>query len=481
MRASYESRESSHSVLPPPTIFPTLASSASFESAEQLAVRSSPARRGARQSGASGPCVPASARVCLTRRPGALTLPLGFCADNPKWSRAVQSASVRPERSSASRPGLARLSLIANALLLLLLLRRGGTREAHLRSELLQASELVQASSAQVESARAALQEAQRALLVPRPSSLNGSAARPWLLVGVTTFPRPGGVSYLNATLSSLMDELPDSLGDPLGPANVQVLVMNGAGEGAHPGFEAARAAFAQGKGGAYVRFRELPAPCVDPTPDAAPVDDLNNPQNVPGQEVRAQSCHLASLLEASSALSQHYLFLEDDFETCGHALRTVHYALNKASLRAPDWLALRFSYGMNGIVLRSSDLPSLAAYLRKHLTRLPPDLLWREWAIAGGESMRTAKPARRLYTYRQNVWAHTGVVSTFAVRPLRRAWPACYAPMAAVWSLVAREQFDGAHCAQEDISPCGQLLHAQRDWATRLPLFGVAEDGTEP
>ena len=42
-------------------------------------------------------------------------------------------------------------------------------------------------------------------------------------------------------------------------------------------------------------------------------------------------------------------------------------YALRKlnAQPKQSNWLALRVSYGMNGILLRSQDLPLLAGYLR--------------------------------------------------------------------------------------------------------------------
>lgn len=35
--------------------------------------------------------------------------------------------------------------------------------------------------------------------------------------------------------------------------------------------------------------------------------------------------------------------------------LRALHYALAKAHALQPQWLALRLSYGMNGVLLRAS------------------------------------------------------------------------------------------------------------------------------
>ena len=328
---------------------------------------------------------------------------------------------------------------------------------------------------------------------------------RPWLLIGINTVPRPGHVSYLNRTLSSLLDELPDAVTDPLGPSAVQVVVMNMA-PGTHDAYEDAKVVFSGAqnvKAGRYITFMDRPGVYVDPAPHAPVVDDLNNPRNIPGPQVRRQTCDVATLLEwaagsadgdgtavpSPSPRAEHFMFIEDDFDTCGHAVRVLQYAVQKLNLRAPNWLALRVSYGMNGILLRAGpDAAALAAYLRRHAARLPPDLLWREWALGGGSAgLRQTQPhstARRLqYIYRQNLFAHTGDVSSFSVRPSRRAWPECYAPMASVWSLHKREQFDAERCGEEDLSPCDSqaLVDVNEDWATRLPLFGVADDGTPP
>jgi hypothetical protein len=327
---------------------------------------------------------------------------------------------------------------------------------------------------------------------VVRAASANGTSAdassSAWLVIGIPTVPRRGGVDYLSDTLVSLLAELPDEgVSDPLGVGAVVVVVMSMAPPGTHAAFEAARTRFgATPKGAAYISFEDSPGGCEDPAPDAPPVDDLNNPKNFPGPEVRRQTCHLASLLDAASPRGAHYLFMEDDFATCGHALRALQYASQKATHRAPSWLALRVSYGMNGILMKAPDVAPLTAYLRAHIARLPPDLLWREWAASGGVfSARGTRvrgaPRRPLLVYRQNLLSHTGTVSSFAVRPARRAWPGCYASMASVWSLAKKELFDALRCAHEDISPCGVLAESERDWATRLPLFGVADDGTPP
>jgi len=75
--------------------------------------------------------------------------------------------------------------------------------------------------------------------------------------------------------------------------------------------------------------------------------------------------------------------------------LRAVQYVLLKANT-LPDlqqWLGIRVSYGMNGVVLRSADIPLFVTTLRANVTRKPPDLIWQAWA-AGKHRPRVRRGA---------------------------------------------------------------------------------------
>ena len=50
----------------------------------------------------------------------------------------------------------------------------------------------------------------------------------------------------------------------------------------------------------------------------------------------------------------------------CPFALRAVQYAVAKANAlpHLASWLAVRVSYGMNGILVRDADLAAIAAFL---------------------------------------------------------------------------------------------------------------------
>jgi len=262
-------------------------------------------------------------------------------------------------------------------------------------------------------------------------------------------------MDYLGETLSSLLDQLPSDPSDPLSN-KVKAVVMNNK-PGEHKVYEDRRRFYENGEGGVkaqhYLRFMNNPGTVPDPAPHLPDPNDLNNPTNRPGREVRKQTCDLISLMELAANTSEYYMFMEDDFHVCPHFLRATHYVIEKANLVKPNWLGIRVSYGMNGIIMRSSDLRLLASYLREHTARLPPDLLWQEWV---GKAPKIPEIAgRQLLVYKHNILDHIGTVSSFKIRPNRPKWPGCYESMASVWSLIRIEQFDQYKCPNDDLSPC--------------------------
>ena len=67
----------------------------------------------------------------------------------------------------------------------------------------------------------------------------------------------------------------------------------------------------------------------------------------------------------------------------CPYALRALQYVVRKANTvpALQQWLGIRASYGMNGVLLRAADVSSFVAVLRRGVTRKPPDILWQRWA----------------------------------------------------------------------------------------------------
>ena len=52
--------------------------------------------------------------------------------------------------------------------------------------------------------------------------------------------------------------------------------------------------------------------------------------------QVRRQSRAVTTMLRVSEGLAEHFLFMEDDFLLCPHALRTLVYIIDKAHAYFP-------------------------------------------------------------------------------------------------------------------------------------------------
>lgn len=305
------------------------------------------------------------------------------------------------------------------------------------------------------------------------------STSLAWLAIGIPTIPRHNDTDYLTSTLEYLLSELPSDSKDPLFD-KVRVIVMNNS-PGQHLVYAKVQNRVIQGshdpndifaqKAALYVEFVDNPGSVEDPTREDKPEpDDFDNPTNIPGSQVRRQTCDLIELMEMAQPVAHYYLFMEDDFRMCPHTMRLLPYILAKlnAMPSVQKWLGLRISYGMNGILLRSEDLKSFATYMRTRIQLLPPDLIWPEWF--SGHGPRTMANRRRpIAAYRYNLLEHIGTVSSFKVRVVRPAFPKCYESMADVWSLARAERFQEKKCPNSDLSPCTMSADAD-DWM-HVPL----------
>jgi len=266
--------------------------------------------------------------------------------------------------------------------------------------------------------------------------------------------------------VDTLAEELPATPSDPFA-SQVEVWVMNnggGAGDpaGMHEVFVENKARLERHRKGRYFHFVDNPHNVKDPTdPNIPDPDDDNNPTNRPGRYVRQQTCDVIALIRTVAPRARYFMFMEDDFETCTNAIHAVHYAVLKAERYSPQWLALRVSYGLNGIVMKSADALKFADFLWQHVSRLPPDLLYAEFRqqLQGG---------RPLMAYRFNLFNHIGSVSSLP-RPNRPAFPKCGEELVNVWSLSGEESFDIGACSADDISPCPHQagVPALIDWRT--------------
>eukprot|EP00887_Chlorella_sp_A99_P003012 scaffold9.g3012.t1 len=283
-----------------------------------------------------------------------------------------------------------------------------------------------------------------------------GEVAKPWLTIGIPTVPRGegaavGATGYLTRTLETLLDELPS---DP------QVLVMNNAAPGqAHPEFEALARRAAAGPPGdawaakarAFLTFLHNPGTVTDPAPELPDPDDLHNPGDRPGRQVRKQTCDLIALMRHAAPLSRYYMFMEDDFESCRYSLRAAAYAVTKASSQphTANWAALRLSYGLNGVVVHAADLPALADFLWRVLLAGRPcaieaALLSRTWPTGAGMGV---------------LGAVGPCVTDRRLRCLDAVLRSSENSTCSAWSLQISERFQQRCAHVSDLSPCASPL----------------------
>ena len=238
-----------------------------------------------------------------------------------------------------------------------------------------------------------------------------------WLRVAIFSVWREHA-DYLSPTLDSIVDALPAS--SPLASTVDIVVVNNQDPPEAHTGVQRAREHF-----GGRVRIVNKQPP--DP-PLKCPRRGKLKPQ------VQRQTCDLVAAIRAIDSLKptpRYVMLMEDDWLLCPNGMIALQYFIDKArrdpaiprsrrelesardpvprcpsatpshrhaprqaSRYDPDWIALRVSYGFNGVIVRHADLPSIGEHLASGYERRPPDHLLYEWFSGERPETRRA-PAR--------------------------------------------------------------------------------------
>jgi hypothetical protein len=274
---------------------------------------------------------------------------------------------------------------------------------------------------------------------------------RPWLAIGIPTIGRRNQEDYLLHSLAALVDQLPSDPSD-LFYGNILIVVVN-----------------LQPNPLDHVRYQEAKALYSDPShpksvyfefhdnagPDSNPLPNRNDPgtPNHPGALVRKQTRDLVKVMNLSMNKSSYYLFLEDDMVLCSSGYITLSYLINKASRYHPHWLAIRLSYGMNGILMNSHDLLAFGSYLIKHQARRPPDHLVVEWYAGETPESHSYKGTRANIGFRYNLFHHLGTVSTLR-KSSSPKYLTCYEELVEP-TVFAVEAFNPDDCPEDDIWPC--------------------------
>ncbi|GMH55712.1 hypothetical protein TL16_g03942 [Triparma laevis f. inornata] len=271
--------------------------------------------------------------------------------------------------------------------------------------------------------------------------------AKKWLTVGMPTVPRKE--NHLGQTIDSWLKQLPLHEKDPLYD-DVLLVVMNVHG-GGHEWFEKAEEKYGGGRHekSRYIKFIVLEKALEDPTHGRQDQGDANHP----GSRVRKQTRDISSVLSHSSGLSDFYFFTEDDMLLCPNALQAIQYMMNKAERYKPNFMSIRASYGMNGIVIRDEDVQGFSEYLVQHQERRPPDHLVVEWFAGETPQSALVKSSRAHFAFRYNILHHLGIVSTLR-NAKSKSFPKCFEELGEP-TLFEVEAFDFRRCGNDDIWPC--------------------------
>jgi hypothetical protein len=324
-----------------------------------------------------------------------------------------------------------------------------------------------------------------------------GAASSGWLLIGMPSVPRRNDVDYLKMTLSRLADDLPRHDADALLGA-VHVVVVNNR-PGAHRVFEDARrrfelvgdSAFEFADGGGYERWPRA-------------YDELMRGANErkrrgytrPSPMQQAQTRDVISMLqlvhERYADRYRYFMFMEDDFLVCPHALLALQYAMRKAAANVAggdgDWTGMRCSFGLNGVVVRMRDLRFLIDYMADGLEVRPPDHLVTEWLAKETPAAAAYFGERRtIAAFKYNLFHHIGRVSSLRKNE-SPAYPECYEQLGPP-TLFDVESWTKKKCPNDDVFPCEpgnkRRLHAPPDglmpWEQLYKSTRCADDKMAP
>ena len=145
----------------------------------------------------------------------------------------------------------------------------------------------------------------------------------------------------------------------------------------------------------------------------------------------------------------------------CPHGFDVIQYLLRKSTKYHPGWLAIRASYGMNGIFMPDDDILVFADYLEKQQTRRPPDHLVVEWFAGETVDSKAHRGQRANIGYRYNIFDHIGTVST--LRNFTSDWYLrCYDELVEP-TVFEVEAFNKDQCPYDDIWPCNSVFASVR------------------
>lgn len=306
-----------------------------------------------------------------------------------------------------------------------------------------------------------------------------------WLVIGIPTISRANNEDYLLRSLATLAAQLPSSESDLMyGQVLMVVVNMQAAGSGRHIRYEEAKILYSSvtNRKSIYFEFLDNGSDMngnsndllSDPVEGATAENDRGT-ANKPGFRVRKQTRNIVSVMRKCEGKGKYYLFLEDDMQFCPSGLLAIQYLLAKSSRYHPNWLAIRASYGMNGIFLHSKDVNPFGSYLISHQARRPPDHLVVEWFAGESPESKLYRGERANIGFRYNLFDHIGAVSTLRSE-VSAVYPACYDELLEP-TVFKVEAFSVHDCPHDDIWPC--VVDPDPDSSAQIPSERLMTDST--
>lgn len=278
-----------------------------------------------------------------------------------------------------------------------------------------------------------------------------------WLVIGIPTVSRKNNEQYLLQTLDSIASQLPLDNSDLLYHKILIVVCnmqINNDASVSHIIYQMAKEKYENSPLNPYFKFVSMQKDEIlpDPVIGATSSNDRGSP-NKPGFLVRRQTRNIAYVIEKALNIADYYLFLEDDMQFCPQSLLSFQYLISKANEYHQNWIAIRASYGMNGIFMRNKDLEEFSNYLLKHQTRRPPDHLVVEWYAGETKEALAYRQKRVNIGFKYNLFNHLGIISTLR-NEKSGSFPGCY-DMLVEPTVFKVEAYNPIDCPLDDIWPC--------------------------
>ena len=299
-----------------------------------------------------------------------------------------------------------------------------------------------------------------------------------WLVFGIPTLPRSTGEDYLNLTLESLLCQLPASP-PPEGRICIAVYDVRPTASAGSP-FARAEQLLRSRRAHPDVRFVRAPS--------ASQQREVEVPARRGSggtAKTRRQTSDVATMLRTLAPLARSYFVLmEDDWLLCEGGWAALRYLVGKANAYSAHpagigWSALRFSYGLNGILLRAADVAPFATFLRdpaaaadNALPDAPVDHLAYRWLRGKYELSRAHFGRRRIVAFRHTLFWHVGGTSAVGNSKSRHQ-PRCYTQQSE-W-LFEQEKFHDAQCPDDDVWPCDTRPPANSSAAAEVRRLAAA------